>query len=202
MKKSFLSLFLVFLSTILLAQNRPVYQSSDLAGFDKLAAWKQAQLKSAKPAEQKEYFESLVRNYIRSKKQGTQVINATLPYSIQSSANKTIINLTPANAYCPNADFGNANFTNWVGGTYATTSGLNWNTFTPAWTPGIVTMGNNTPTQPAVSWAAPIPKPNRHTIMTIPPTVNNPPANCIGWDSIAVNMSHLSDIPFVPPTAG
>ena len=202
MKKSFLSLFLVFLSTILLAQNRPVYQSSDLAGFDKLAAWKQAQLKSAKPAEQKEYFESLVRNYIRSKKQGTQVINATLPYSIQSSANKTIINLTPANAYCPNADFGNANFTNWVGGTYSNTSGLNWNTFTPAWTPGIVTMGNNTPTQPAVSWAAPIPKPNRHTIMTIPPTVNNPPANCIGWDSIAVNMSHLSDIPFVPPTAG
>jgi gliding motility-associated-like protein len=203
MKKSFLPLFFLLLGFSLAAQTKVNYSSTDLIGFNKAAAWQKAQQKSAKPAEQKEYFESLVRQYVRSKKQqGAQVINSTVPFSINKTANRTIINLSPQNAYCPNADFGNANFTNWQGGTYSNSLGTNWNSFTPAWTPGIVTMGNNTPTQPAVSWAAPTPKPNRHTILTIPPTVNNPPANCIGWDSIAVGMSHLSEIPFVPPTAG
>ena len=202
MKKSFLSLFLVLLSTILLSQNKPVYQSADLAGFDRAAAWKQAQLKSAKPAEQKEYFESLIRTHIRKTKQQNPVISSTKPFTIGNSANKTIINLSPYNSYCPNADFGNANFSNWQGGTYSNTAGVNWNTFTPAWVNGIMTMGNNNPNQAAVSWAAGTPKQNRHTIMTIPPTVNNPPANCIGWDSMAVGMSHLSEIPFVPPTGG
>ncbi len=203
MKKSFLSLLLAIFSYVLVAQNHPTYTAKDIDGFDKAAAWKEAQARSQKPAEQKEVFESLIKKFIQGKQSGTQVINSTQNFglSYDASANKTIINLTPSNAYCPNADFGNANFSNWQGDTYTNSLGTLWSSFTPAWVPGIVTMGNNNPAQPAVSWSAGTPKPNRHTIMSIPPTVNNPPAGCVGWDSIAVNMNHLSDIPFVPSYA-
>lgn len=202
MKKRILSVFLVAIGTTLLAQINPGINSGASKGFDKQAAWQEAQRRSSKPAEQKEVFESLLKKYIRDhQQQGTQVISANQNYGYSSSANKTIINLTPQNAYCQNLDFSNTNFTNWTGGIYTNSAGQLWNSFTPAWTAGIYTYGNNTPAQPAVSWAAPTPRQNRHTIMTIPPTVNNPPANCIGWDSIAVNMNHVSDIPFVPPFA-
>lgn len=203
MKKSFLSILLLILSYAITAQNHISYNSKELEGFDKAAAWREAQQRSSKPAEQKEVFESLIKRYLQGKHQGTPVLNATQSYgyTFDAAANKTIINLTPSNAYCPNADFSNMSFTNWQGGTYSNTSGQLWNSFTPAWTNGIVTMGNNNPAQSAVSWAVPAPKPNRHEIMTIPPTVNNPPAGCIGWDSIAVSPSHTSDIPFVPTFA-
>ncbi|HXB41724.1 MAG TPA: hypothetical protein VNZ49_14380, partial [Bacteroidia bacterium] len=204
MKKSFLSLLFVFLSFFIAAQTHPTYSSKEIEGFDKVAAWKEAQRRSQKPAEQKEVYEYLIKKYIQSKRQGTPVLNATknYDYTFDAAANKTIINLTPSSAYCPNADFGNANFANWTGGIYTNSTSQLWNSFTPAWVPGIVTMGNNNPPQPAVPFAAPIPRQNRHTIMTIPPTVNNPPANCIGWDSIAVNSNHVSDIPFVPYFGG
>ncbi len=201
MKKRFLSLLLLIFSLALTAQNRFSYNEKDLQGFDKAAAWAEAQKRSNKPAEQKEYYEAQIRKYIQSKNTGgAPVLNATqgFDYYYDAAGNKTIINLTPSNAWCPNADFANSDFSNWTGGIYSNTAGQLWTAFTPAWQAGIATMGNNTPNQPAVSWAATTPKQNRHTIMNIPPTVNNPPANCIGWDSIAVNPNHVSDIPFVP----
>jgi len=200
MKKGFLSCLLVVFSYVLLAQNHFSYSAKELDGFDKAAAWKDAQKRSSKPAEQKEVFESLIKKYVTTKRNssGTQIIHSTQSFGYSSSGNKTIINLTPSNIYCQNLDFSDINYGNWVGGTYSNNAGSLWNSFTPAWINGIVTMGNNNPAQPAVAWTAGTPKQNRHTIMTTPPTVNNPPANCVGWDSIAVNPTHVSDIPFVP----
>src|ERR1700744_1348610 len=191
----------IYILTFLLAgflvfgQQKPVngnqkpqqhYTDAELAGFDKAAAWQKALQKSQRPFEQTEYYNSLERMYVLSKKtQGTHVINANMPYSISSNANKTIINLNPSpySSYCVNADFSSMNFSNWTGGTYNNMAGTNWNTFTPSWTPGIVTNGVNNPAQPYSSFVTPTP---RQTILTIPPTVNNPPTNCIGWDSIAI----------------
>jgi gliding motility-associated-like protein len=203
MNKSYLSILLIVLCYALNAQHRHSYTAKDLEGFDQKAAWKEAQLRSKKPAEQKEVFEALMRKYVQAKHKGAPVLGATqnFGYSFDPASNKTIINLTPQNAYCQNLDFSDMNWTNWTGGTYSNNAGSLWNTFTPTWTNGIVTMGNNNPPQSAVPWSAGTPKPNRHTIMTIPPTVNNPPANCIGWDSIAVSPLHVSDIPFVPAFA-
>lgn len=205
MKKHYLSFLFVVISYALTAQNHSHISSTskDLEGFDKKAAWKEAQSRSSKPAEQKEVFESLLKKHIQSKRSGAPVLNATqsFGYSFDAANNKTIINLTPTNAYCQNLDFSDLNYGNWSGGTYSNSAGQLWNSFTPAWTNGIVTMGTNSPAQSAVPWSAGTPKPNRHTILTIPPTVNNPPANCIGWDSIAVSPLHVSDIPFVPPFA-
>jgi gliding motility-associated-like protein len=202
MKKSFLPLFLLFLSLAAYSQNRGGFSSKDLVGFDRKTAWNKALSKSAKPFEQKEYYEYLERQFVGAHRASAQVVKSTIPYSISSAANKTIINLSPSNAYCPNADFGSGNFSSWVGGTYGNSAAVNWNTFTPTWVPGIVTMGVNTPPQPAPPGFPLPPTQDRHTILTIPPTVNNPPTNCIGYDSIAVGMTHLSQIPFVPPTAG
>lgn len=186
-------------------QNKSAYKPEDLKGFDPKAAWNKAQQRSQKPFEQKEYFNSLQRQYAEAhkNKSGAPVIQSKLPYnySYDANANRTIINLSPYSSYCPNADFSSMNFSNWTGGTYNNSAGLNWNTFTPAWTPGIVSFGLNTPAQPQSGFG--INPTVRHTILTIPPTVNNPPANCIGWDSITINYpSHISDIPFVPPTGG
>lgn len=201
MIRNFLSLIFTFLCLYSLAQTPN--QLGSMVPFDKAAVLEKAKQLSSNPANQKEYYESQLKRYISSHRRGAPVINANrnYGYSYDAANNRTIINLSPLSSYCPNAGFDNSNFTNWIGGTYSNL-GVNWNTFTPAWTPGIVTMGNNTPQQPAVSWTAPIPRPNRHTILNIPPLSNNPPANCIGWDSIAVTSgTHLSDIPFVPPTA-
>ncbi len=206
--KKFYTLIFLLCGIFLFAQQKnnpnkqPHYTADQLNGFDRKAAWQKALQKSQKPFEQKEYFSSLERQYVQSKIiHGTQVIHANLPYSISGSANKTIINLSPYSSYCPNADFSSANFSNWTGGTYDNSSGTNWNTFTPAWVPGVVSQGNNNPAQPATTSSFGTPT-VRHTILSIPPTVNNPPTNCIGWDSITINPSHISDIPFVPPTGG
>jgi len=201
MNKRILSFLLIAFCLFASAQNQSSYSLKDLKGFDKEAAWKEALKRSNKPAEQKEVYQSLLKQYVLSQRSGTQVLGSTQPFGYSQNGNKTIINLTPSNAYCQNLDFGDLNYSNWTGGIYGNSAGQLWTTFTPAWTNGIFTYGNNTPQQPAVSWGAGTPKQNRHTIMTIPPTVNNPPANCIGWDSIAVNPTHVSDIPFVPAWA-
>lgn len=203
MTKKLLTLFLFVICGALWAQNQFSYSESELKGFDKDAAWKEAQKRSNKPAEQKEVFQSLIRKHVQSKR-GATVLNAnqSYGYSYDATTNKTIINLTPSNAYCQNLDFGDLNYGNWTGGIYSNTVGSLWTSFTPAWTNGIFTYGNNSPAQAAVPWTAPTPRQNRHTILTTPPTVNNPPANCIGWDSIAVSPLHVSDIPFVPWFSG
>jgi len=206
MKKIYVLTFL-FASFFLFGQqrlqhnNQPKYTDAQLAGFDKAAAWQKALQKSQKPFEQTEYYNSLERMYVLSKmKVNTQILHSNVSYSASTSANKTIINLGTYSSYCPNADFSSANFSNWTGGTYGNSAGVNWNTFTPAWTPGFVTFGVNTPAQPYSGFGGTAP---RQTILTIPPTVNNPPANCVGWDSITIGYpNHVSDIPFVPPTGG
>lgn len=201
----------LFLSMFLFGQQKSVqkknhYTPQELKGFDGKAAWQQAVKRSQKPFEQKEVYNAIERNFVQSKKNkaGAQVIQSKQPYSYSydGSKNKTIINLSPYSSYCTNADFSSANFSNWTGGTYDNSAGSNWNTFTPAWINGVVTQGNNNPAQPSTTGGFGSPT-VRHTILSVPPTVNNPPTNCIGWDSIAINYpNHLSDIPFVPPTGG
>lgn len=174
-----------------------------LAGFDEAATLRKAMEKTSRPAEQKEYFEMLVRQYVGAHTPAAPVkSHGNQPFtSSYDAASKTInVNLTPYSGYCPNAGFENMNFGGWTGDTYTNSGAVNWNTFTPAWTPGIMTTGNNNPPQPY--WPGfTSPYPNRQTIMTIPPTLNTPP-NCIGWDSIAIApVTHVSEIEFVPPTA-
>lgn len=198
MNKSILSLFFILSSVFLSAQNKSSFKGPELKEFDKAAAWKEAQLKYTKPADQKEHFEFLMRKYMAARKSNA-VIKANVPFSSNyNSANKTTtINLSPANANCPDMGFETGNFSGWQGDTW-TLSGIDW-TVPPVWSPGIVTMGNNNPAQP-VSPGFTTPTQNRHTVLSVPPTVNNPPYNCVGWDSIAIDPSnHLSGIPFVPP---
>ncbi|MEO8761261.1 MAG: hypothetical protein ABI448_10240, partial [Bacteroidia bacterium] len=141
-------------------QNRqPHYTDAQLTGFDKNAAWQKALQKSQKPFEQEEYYSYLQRMYVLSKNGlGTQVIHSNVTYTANSTANKTIINLGTYSSYCPNADFSNANFNSWTGGTYGNSAGTNWNTFTPAWTTGIVSNGNNNPAQPYAGYTSPYPR--------------------------------------------
>lgn len=184
-------------------RNTDVFTEQDLLGFDKESAWNSAKSRYPnRPDMQTEYFEGLMRKYAQGKRAQSAIsktiIQSKTPYeATYDPAQKLVnVNLTPFNAACPNLGFEQQSFANWLGDTW-TLSGINWLT-PPVWTPGIVTLGNNTPAQPATGWTGTF----RHTIMTVPPTVNNPPANCIGWDSIAINpVNHLSAIPFVPPTA-
>ena len=190
-------------------ENGPVmkklFSDKDLQGFDFNKAWDIAKTKSKKFAEQQEYFEALQRRFVFEKRgigpqvQGRGNQGYTTTYDPLSKT--TNVNLTPYSAYCPNAGFENGNFGNWQGDTYTNSAASNWNTFTPAWTPGVVTLGTNIPVQ--ANWPGfTNPYPNRHTIMNIPPTVNNPPTACIGWDSICIQpLTHLSEVEFVPPTA-
>ncbi|MFL5754259.1 MAG: PKD domain-containing protein, partial [Bacteroidia bacterium] len=179
------------------------FNANLLAGFDEAATMRKVIARTSKPAEQKEYFESLVRQHVAAHTPQMPVGHGKQPFvSSYNAASKTInVNLTPYSGYCPNAGFETMTFGGWTGDTYTNSTGTNWNTFTPAWASGIMTAGNNTPQQ--ANWPA-FPTsmyPNRHTIMTIPPTLNNPP-NVVGWDSVAIKaVTHVSEIEFVPPTA-
>ncbi len=178
------------------------FTGEQLAGFNESETMQKVFARTSKPAEQKEYFEALVRRYVAEHAAPTVVGHGKQAFtSSYDAATKTMnVNLTPYSAYCPNAGFENMNFSNWSGDTYTNSMGTNWNTFTPAWVPGIMTTGNNNP--PQAPWPGfTNPYPNRHTIMTIPPTLNTPP-NVVGWDSIAIKaVTHVSEIEFVPPTA-
>jgi gliding motility-associated-like protein len=177
-----------------------------LRGFDVEKVWSIAESKHSDPKVRKEIFNAEKSRFLSerlSKQYGVRPSGKQpFSYSYDESSKTGFINLnpTPLNANCVNAGFENMNFANWTGGTFTNAAATNWNTFTPAWTNGIMTSGNNQ--LPQAMWPGfTSPYPNRHTIMTIPPTLNNPP-NCIGWDSIAVNpTTHLSDIEFVPATA-
>lgn len=205
MKKGYLPLFLIFFALTLQAQqpaSKSKYSQKDLAGFDEKAAWKIAQQRYTKPSEQKECFEFQMNRFVSAKRASQAVIHSTVPFSssYNSASKTTTINLTPQNANCPDMGFETMNFNNWLGDTW-TLTGITWAGTTPVWTAGIVTQGANNPQQPLASGFT-TPTQYRHTLMTVPPTVNNPPTNCIGWDSIAVNpTNHLSGIPFVPPTS-
>ncbi|MFL5754528.1 MAG: T9SS type A sorting domain-containing protein [Bacteroidia bacterium] len=168
------------------------YDPKLLEGFNAAEAKEKARQRTTKPAEQKEYFETLRRQYIVSQQISLgelKTIQFADPFALNPSAQSS--------SYCPNADFGNMNFSTWTGDTYTNSSGTPWNMFTPNWAPGIMTPGNNVPAQPAWPGIA-SPFPNRHTIMTIPPTINAPPL-CVGWDSIAVDpATHLSAIAITP----
>ena len=200
---------LLSLSTFSQSHNHPVmkksFSDSDLKGFDHNWAWQQARKKSKKINEQEEYFQALQRRYVYEKRsKGPQVKgrgNQNWSATYDPMSKVTNVNLTPYNAYCPNAGFENGNYGNWQGFTYTNAAATNWNTFTPTWVPGVVTVGTNIPVQ--ANWLGVAnPYPNRHTLMTIPPTVNNPPFNLIGWDSICIQPSnHLSEVEFVPSTA-
>src|ERR1700744_5270651 len=140
------------------AQNNYTYK--DLKGFDTKRAWETALKRSNRPFEQKEVYQSLERNFVQSKrnKNGAQVISSKLPYgySYNESKNKTIINLnTTSTAYCVNSDFSNVDFSNWSGYTYCDSLGVNWDSLTPVWKPGIVTRGVNIPAQPYSSFNHP-----------------------------------------------
>lgn len=180
-------------------------QKKLLDGFDAPAVMRQAKAISSKPAEQQEYFEAMQRRYISAKAaEGAKISgrgNQAYSFDYDPASKTGFVNLTPYNAFCPNAGFENMDFSNWTGGTFTNSAAANWNTINPAWVNGIMTMGPNQ--LPQAQWPGfTNPYPNRHTIMTIPPTVNNPPTSCIGWDSIAIlPATHLSEIEFVPPTA-
>lgn len=195
MKKFFYFPFLLFLFCL---QAWPQQDKMIKPVFNEEAAREAAKRISTKPAEQQEYYESLKRRYY-------QILNAQKRSIIGSPKEETLtdklVTNTQSSSYCPNADFGNFNYGGWQGGVYTNTAGTNWTTFTPAWNLGIYTFGNNIPAQPAAPWSAPLPRQNRHTLLNILPTTNFPPANCIGWDSIAVGQNHISEIPFVPPLA-
>lgn len=198
MKKGYLSFLLLLLCATTFAQQT----AGKKKGFDKVAALQKAQQKfPSNLVAQKEYMAYLQKEYMRELAHKSTVVNANQPYSYSyDEQSKTIdIDLTPQNANCPDFSFENMNFGNWQGDTW-TLSGTSW-TATPTWAPGMVTLGTNNPAQPVLGFATPTQ--HRMTIMTTPPTVNNPPANCIGWDSIAIDpTTHLSDVPFVPPFAG
>jgi len=172
------------------------YKPEDLKGFDAKAAWQIAKQKKQNPKEQKEIFESIEKRYI----QEHRIVKVNTTSTTINANLKLPNNNSPFNTYCTNVGFEDFNFTNWVGGTWANSTFSDWPTVTPAWSVGIVTLGNNTPIQPYnINFYSPTP--DRQTVMTIPPTINNPPNTTSGWDSIAINpITHLSDIPFVSPT--
>jgi gliding motility-associated-like protein len=170
-----------------------------LKGFDEGAAWLEAKAKSSNPATQKEWFETLKRRFILEhsvKARGSANFN----YNYDAASKTGFVNLNPYSPACPNAGFDDGNYNGWTGDTYTNSTSQLWNTFTPAWVPGIMTVGTNT--NPQATWSAfSNPYPNRMTLMTIPPTLNSPPT-CMGWDSIAISsVTGLSEIPFVPPSA-
>mgnify|MGYP003335849715 FL=1 len=128
MKKNF-TVFLLFSSIFLLAQQQqslpgnhpkspfPALSSEQkklLEGFDAPTVMRQAKSISNKPAEQQEYFEAAQRRYIASK--AASQINISSRGNQQYSfdydpASKTgFVNLTPQNAFCPNAGFENMDF--------------------------------------------------------------------------------------------
>jgi hypothetical protein len=101
----------------------------------------------------------------------------------------------------PNIGFDSTDYSNWSGATWsgAIPSFGNWSNFTPPWVNGIQTSGINSPVQ-AFCMPCGTPQTQHHTILTIAPGINNPPYNCPGWDSIAINWSTFqSDIPFLCP---
>ena len=201
MKKLYL-LVLLFAGFFLFGQQKPAqknqnrqphYTDADLAGFDSNEAWRIASQKTQNPQAQQEIFESLKSRYVASKHHFITNNSSQTNLRGQNPVN------SPYSAYCPNVGFEDFNFSNWTGGTWSNSTYADWPTVTPAWTPGIPTLGNNTPAQ-AVYGGFTSPTPNRFTVMTIAPSVNNPPNTTIGWDSIAINpITHLSDIPFVSP---
>ncbi len=199
MGKNIYTLIFLFISTFLFGQNKSVqnkanYTPQDLKDFDGKAAWEMAKQKARDPKGQQEIFESLKLRHVQHQKALKN------PVVTNNNTNLKVVNpISPYSAYCPNVGFENFNFSNWVGGTWSNSMYSDWPTVTPTWSLGIVTMGNNNPVQ-ALSSGFVSPTQNRFTIMTIPPTINNPPNNVIGWDSIAINpITHLSDIPFVSP---
>ncbi|HLP10880.1 MAG TPA: gliding motility-associated C-terminal domain-containing protein [Flavobacteriales bacterium] len=94
--------------------------------------------------------------------------------------------LMKASIYCVNASFDAMDFSNWVGmyGSYSSVA-----------TTGIVTTGIN---------ASQFDGGSRHTILTTPPTNNDPGAGAIvGYDEIAISpTSGLAEIPFLAPQGG
>ncbi len=193
---AFLTLALLSSGLIAQAQTHKHTPSAASKAFDKKEALKMAELRyPGRPAMQKEYVEGLIKKHALD--QSNPVVSATQAYTFTNDAQKgPTIGLNPANANCPNMGFEQQNFTNWLGDTW-TLTGINWLT-APVWTPGFASWGTNNPAQPYSAWGATTEP--RHTILTIPPTVNNPPATCIGWDSIAISpITHTSIIPFIPP---
>jgi gliding motility-associated-like protein len=203
MGKSRFTFLFLFVSIFLFGQHKPNQKKVptnpvNINGFDAKAAWQLAKQRTKNPKAQREIFETIQKRY----DQEHHVVknNSTITAPVATNYRLPSNNNSPFSANCPNAGFEDLNFTNWVGDTWTNSTFSDWPTVTPAWTAGIVTMGNNTPVQAFYSGFT-TPTPNRHTVMTIPPTVNNPPNTTIGWDSIAINpVTFLSDIPFVSPT--
>ncbi|MFI5142071.1 MAG: hypothetical protein ACHQII_06920, partial [Bacteroidia bacterium] len=174
------------------AQNN--YKPEELKGFDAKAAWEIVTKKAHNPREKQEIFGSLKLRYVQHQRALKNPV-------VKNNSNLRGDNnhISPYSTYCPNVGFENFNFSNWVGNTWTNSNYNDWTTVTPTWSLGIETMGNNTPVQAYYSGLV-SPYQNRFTIMTIPQTINNPPNNIIGWDSIAINpITHLSDIPFISP---
>jgi gliding motility-associated-like protein len=172
-----------------------------LEGFDETKAISELKQKGLDPAE---YLENEKRLYKvrRAKELGIKPSVIANPHP----HNAKYINLTPQiTSSCPNSDFSQVNFTNWTGNTWELPlAGTNDWTTVPVWVVGTMGVVNDVLDHGGAGWApASVPTPNRHVILTTPPTNNNPATGpVIGYDSIAINpVTNLADIPLQPPGA-
>ena len=158
--------------------------SSAPVPFDEKAAAKQAELKGIHKEDIAGYVGFLKRKYYAEQ-------NKTNTSSQQNNYKPSKKIPSVQSSYCVNAGFENLDFTNWT----AATGGNKGNSGGLTWTGGISSSVPNASLFDALA---------RHTILTAPPSNNNPSNGPVsGYDSIAINPnSGLADIPLVAPNGG
>ncbi len=182
-----------------------------LEGFDEKNAIRELRKKGLDPVE---FLGIAKREYMikKAKELGYPKYTAKPKQEIKNNTTSKTnhVHLIPQmSSACVNAGFEQNNLSGWTGGIWILPfpmpfGGNTWLT-TPTWTVG--TFGNlNDPLDIGGAGYAPsfLPTPNRHVVLTTPPTNNDPTAGpVIGYDSLALNpITGLADIPLISPNGG